>query len=236
MALKRKRSSPSFSPIASEATCSDGSSPYSLPSFYTQSKPIEPFYTKSSWSFPTYESDDSHDQQRNHVSSRHLNSRTRKRHRDDRPDEKSVFGALQPACIAWLGAADMGLFADICRGAATTLSRLYDAQRNQSRTEPISLQHTTNVRAEEPAQRSTLHSFWNIGGSMPMAVDSNPSSVINLERKCEDCEGSLQPVSAMELDDGFLEHESACAMCRRNVCDGCAVLGNERICLACASR
>ena len=97
MALKRKRSSPTFgsSPFTTFTNTTTETSP--LPFFYTQSKPIEALYSKPTWSFPTYSDDDSHTQYSDPVetkpSSRDLNSRTRKRHRDDRPDEESVYGA-----------------------------------------------------------------------------------------------------------------------------------------------
>lgn len=88
MALKRKRSSPGFSSPASDttSTMSADSNHGSLPFFYAQSKPVEPLYLKPTWSFPTY--DDSTPQYR---STGDMNSRTRKRHRDDRPEEEDVY-------------------------------------------------------------------------------------------------------------------------------------------------
>lgn len=89
MALKRKRSTPSFassSPLSYTSTTTQTASP--LPWFYAQSKPVEAIYHKPTWSFPTYESEES-------TSSHHLGSRTRKRHRDDRPDEKRVHGMFR---------------------------------------------------------------------------------------------------------------------------------------------
>ena len=91
MALKRKRSTPSIagnSPLStnsynSTSTNGDGQ----LPFIYAQSKPVEALYQKPTWSSPTYESDDV-------TSSHHLGSRTRKRHRDDRPHETSIHGEI----------------------------------------------------------------------------------------------------------------------------------------------
>ena len=238
MALKRKRSSPTFSSPVSDTSNSDSaltSSPGALPFFYAQSKPTEPLYHKPSWSFPTYQEDNSHN-----VVSRHLNSRTRKRHRDNRPDEERIYGV---SC--WLGAVlDMSTLADVCRCAASTISRLYEAQRQQPRAEPVPSQPMTNatiLKTDAPVQRSTLHSFWSIGAQppertlVPMAIDTGPNLVENAIR-CEDCHASLWHEDAMELDDGVVEQETACHICRRRICDGCAVLGNERICLPCASR
>lgn len=92
MALKRKRSSPGFSSPASDTTStSTDSNNGSLPFFYAQSKPTEPLYHKPTWSFPTY--DDGAEQYRSVAD---MNSRTRKRHRDDRPGEEVVYCMIAP--------------------------------------------------------------------------------------------------------------------------------------------
>lgn len=86
MALKRKRSSATFRATISDTSSNASSSPMSC--FYTQTKPIEALHDKSTWAFPTYESSDN-DQQ---AARSYLNTRTRKRHRDNRPDEQSIYG------------------------------------------------------------------------------------------------------------------------------------------------
>lgn len=88
MALKRKRSSPGFSSPASDTTSSTStdSNNGSLPFFYAQSKPVEPLYHKPTWAFPTYDDGEKH-----YRSMADMNSRTRKRHRDDRPEEGTVY-------------------------------------------------------------------------------------------------------------------------------------------------
>lgn len=97
MALKRKRSYPTINSPFSDAFSSGGfSSPTSLPFFFAQTKPTEPYYEKPTWSFPTYESDD---RSSSRVSAYQMNSRTQKRHRDDRPDEEAIFGTFQTACV-----------------------------------------------------------------------------------------------------------------------------------------
>ena len=230
MALKRKRSSPTLSSPFSSDNDSLQKSSSPLPFFYTQSKPTEALYQKPAWSFPTYESDEPS----THIS-RHLNSRTRKRHRDDRPDEESIHGV---SC--WLGAVvQMSTLADVCRCAASTISRLYEAQRQHPQAEPIPSQSAlpaTQSRAVG-SQKNTLHSFWNIRAQPrpndAMAIDPGPS--LTSEMRCEDCDSSLQPQDAMELDEGTLDQETACNWCRKHVCDKCAVLGDERVCLCCAT-
>lgn len=84
MALKRKRSSATLSSPLSEAsdTTYHAASPLSF--FYGQTKAVEPLHPKSICSSPTY-SDGATDS--------HLHSRTRKRYRDNRPDDQAIFGA-----------------------------------------------------------------------------------------------------------------------------------------------
>lgn len=225
MALKRKRSSPGFSSpssVGSETTIQ--SSP--LPSFYHQSKPIAPFYQKPSWSFPTY--DDS-------PSSQHLNSRTRKRHRDNRPDEQQIHGV---SC--WIGAImDMSNLADVCRRAANTIDRLYQAQRQHPDASPVLSQPVVQVQQPMQSQRSTLHSFWRIEqppSATRMAVDTGPKVLgIQMSTNCEDCDRSLRPDDAMDIDEDTLDQETRCSSCQRSICDTCAILGTARTCLACAS-
>ncbi|KAK5126600.1 hypothetical protein LTR85_009534 [Meristemomyces frigidus] len=231
MALKRKRSSPTFSSPAfsdtssSTTTSTDASA---IPFFYQQSKPAEPIQQKPTWAWPTY--DDT-------PSAQHLNSRTRKRHRDGRPDEQTVYGV---SC--WLGAViHMSTLADVCRCAASTISKLYEAQRRHPDASPMPSAQSIQTPSTQPmqAQKSTLHSFWRIPHApmdvQAMQIDAGNASSWIPNLRCEDCERPLRHDDAMELDDGRLIQEAACAVCRRHVCDTCAVLGNERICLGCAS-
>lgn len=229
MALKRKRSSQTFSSPFSDTSVASTDSSGVIPFFYHQSKPIaaEPLHQKLTWSFPTYDED--------HLSAQHLNSRTRKRHRDDRPDEQTVYGV---SC--WLGAVvQMSTLADVCHCAASTINKLYEAQRRQPDPAPLLSQPSLSApQVSEKPQKSTLHSFWRIPQQPPvstvMAIDSGPILASNFGRKCEDCDSLLQGEDAMDLD-GVEAQDKTCCSCRRHVCDTCAVLDNERICLACAS-
>jgi hypothetical protein len=224
MALKRKRSSQAFSSPSSDASeATTLSSP--MPLFYQQSKPVEPLFHKPTWSFPTY---DDH-------TSQHLNSRTRKRYRDNRPDEQSVYGAS-----GWIGAViQMSMLADVCRCAANTINKLYEAQRQHLDASPIhSDMHTTNANTTEPTQRSTLHSFWRLPKApttISMSIDSSLRSLDRSNALCEDCDKPLRHDDAMDIDEYALEEETSCHACKRRICDSCAVLGDLRICLPCAS-
>lgn len=234
MALKRKRSSPFLSsPLSDLSTATTApSDSAAIPNFYQQQKPtpvLLPLEHKSAWSWPTY--DDT-------PSTHHLNSRTRKRHRDDRPAEQQIYGA---SC--WLGAViQMSALADICRGAASTIQRLYDAQRKHPEASPTpSHPHlSAAVPQQIQPQRSTLHSFWQLPPGS--TITAPPLQVSNAQQlggetamRCEDCDQDLHSDDAMEIDGGFLEHETACVFCRRAVCDRCAVRGDERVCLSCVS-
>ncbi|PIB00456.1 hypothetical protein CB0940_01120 [Cercospora beticola] len=143
----------------------------------------------------------------------HLNSRTRKRHRA-RPDEEQL--------------------------CAKTINRLFEAQRQFPHAAPMaSAPATSTMTSETPTQRTTLHSFWNLGqrsNDTPMTVRTSrveiPSDVIT----CEDCDQNVRPDDAMDLDNGIVENETRCEGCSRQVCDMCAVLGDHRMCLSCAGR
>jgi len=236
MTLKRKRSSPSFSsPSALSDTTTTTGTASPLPFFYQQSKPIEPTYGKPTWAWPTYDDE---------PSAQHLSSRTRKRHRDDRPDEQSVYGTSSAAL--WLGAiTQMSMLTDVGWCAASTISRLYEAQRRHPDASPIPSSQTlalapASMPVAAQAQKSTLHSFWRLPTNAPsraeaMQIDGGIQQGATLEVRCEDCDRALQHGDAMDVDEGMLEQETACSVCRRHVCDTCAVLGNERICLGCAN-
>jgi hypothetical protein len=244
MALKRKRSSPTFSsPFSDTSNSSIDSNPLSY--FYTQSKPTEPFYYQKPFS-------SSSSPVRGAEEPSHLNSRTRKRHRDNRPDSSQIYGACKSA---WLGTVmEMSSLADVCRYAASTISKLYEAQRQQPRAEPIlsssSGCHASGIVSEQqqqqqPLQKSTLHAFWRIEQQPlpPTAVTERIAAVdssASLERRCEDCDGALggagEDEMAMDLDWGGTDGEQRrCAVCQRSVCDFCSILGQVRTCLACAS-
>ncbi|KAF2723948.1 hypothetical protein K431DRAFT_282642 [Polychaeton citri CBS 116435] len=233
MALKRKRSSPSFSPPHSNSSSSDASSTTSsMPRWYHQSKPVDSLRQKPTWSFPTYEDSDpsSH---LNATPSSHLGSRTRKRHRDDRPEEAAVY--------------------------ASTLNRLYEAQRKHldaqapvshppppSSNSAMQQQHQySHVTSPSSQQRSTLHSFWQLPASQPIAkskghdvmqIDSVMGSASSLESRCEGCDGALKGEDSMDVDDRVLDVDTQCQGCGRHVCDSCSITAEQRVCLGCASR
>lgn len=58
-----------------------------------------------------------------------------------------------------------------------------------------------------------------------------------LLRKCEDCDVALVPLDSLDVEMGGVDAESgyACRGCGREVCGMCAVVGDVRTCLQCAT-
>ncbi|CZT20469.1 uncharacterized protein RCC_06329 [Ramularia collo-cygni] len=201
MALKRKRSSATVSsPASISSSATKSASP--PPLFFQQNPPIELSH-EPTWSFPTY---DDHPQQ-------HLNSRTRKRYRNNRPDEEAVY--------------------------ASTIEKLFAAQKQLTITSPVYSPPTTTTPPSEstestelPPQRTTLHSFWRLQQAplsssstmMDCAYDTNTSR----ETSCENDD-------SMDIDDGFVNEGTSCQSCHRRVHGRYTAIGNLRVCLTCAS-
>ena len=184
-----------------------------------------------------------------------FSSRTRKRHRDNRPDENTVHR--------------MPLFLPIASGlklteAEHTLSLLFSASQREkdaaqaqsqssifSSQDPVSSLPPSN---QSSGQQSSLHSFWTI----PSARSSSPSSNSSVSSRntptytlqpsyfqptnCEDCDSFLDSgdgdVDMMDVDSSISGEAAnhACFTCGKVVCHSCAVsnLGAERKCLLCA--
>lgn len=225
VALKRKRSSAAFSSPGDMMTSSfpqwnDGSS--RLPLFFPQSKPLDPMRSEPSRDWKVQAE----------TESPHLNSRTRKRYRDNRPNEEQVHGMCLRYAIN-----DRRL---ICRTAASTMNKLLNAQREHPDAAPI-LSQPTPVRQQHALQKSTLHSFWQLPKHSTaitphvermhvLPSQSHPSALV-----CDDCDRALTSPDAMDIDDAMSEEETACTACGKHVCDTCAVAGDERKCLECAT-
>jgi hypothetical protein len=224
MLHKRKRSTT----ILSSPTSDLSGTGSTVQSFYPHTKPIlSPFHSSSKSS--SFDSE----------TPSYLNIRTRKRHRDNRPDAESVHGTS----TCWLGAViQMRALADVSRIAAITIQRLYQAQREHAAAEPgvapgqqQQHQHEDQDQTQQLApqpQKSTLHSFWRIEQPVPIVLQVQRVAVVQ-EPRCEDCDGALTDEGAMDVDQGSVE-DKACGSCRRPVCNSCAVYGRERVCAGCA--
>jgi hypothetical protein len=220
MALKRKRSS--ITSASSSSSSDVGGTFYSAPSplssmFFAQSKPL-------SMPFGKRDAEDSLDCQ--------LNSRTRKRYRDNRPDEQIIFGMSR-----YSRAADATQLTDISQLTANTISKLYDAQRRLPDTAAIPSPDTQMTpEFTQPVQRNTLHSFWKVNQPACATPSAVERSLGILEMRCEDCDTALRSEDAMELDDSSFRNELTCRHCCRMVCDGCALIRESRMCLSCATQ
>lgn len=161
-----------------------------------------------------------------------FSSRTRKRHRDNRPSEADVH--------------------------QHTLSLLYSAQQNQSQLHapsPFQLQDPVSSlpSSNESSQQSNLHSFWGIPSARQSSPSSNSSASSDTSvatpnlfqaSNCEDCDaslngcgdGSMDVDMMMDIDMDGGNH--ACTSCGKQVCHSCAVsnLGAQRCCLNCAGK
>ncbi|KAF2815245.1 uncharacterized protein BDZ99DRAFT_409045, partial [Mytilinidion resinicola] len=215
MALKRKRSMSNDSPLSTSSLASTSTTRQSL-SPTPAPRPIGSVLDFSS-SFPSTLQWPSHAPSSSHrarLSATDLGSRTRKRFRDNRPDEETIH--------------------------ENTLSLLFSAARaphqdpTPSQAQPVAAKHETTT------QKSTLHAFWSLPA--PRATNLRWPRVHNARNHpdtpqqgptCEDCDSALESDS-MEIDDmGEVGDEFACAGCRRRVCGMCAVDGDERRCLRC---
>lgn len=199
MAFKRKRSDSETSPSSSSTA--------TFPSRDPSSSPCPDISMLDDASFagqPIYRPEN--------VPS-HLNSRTRKRFRDNRPDESKIH--------------------------ATTYQRLFSAARSPPLTEHSTPTQTVHTPPSPPERQSSLHSFWPISSSTPTVsepITIEPSLTIT----CEDCEAPLPTQDSdtcmSGMDSGEMDGaDFACRSCSRRVCGTCAVVevGEGRECLQC---
>jgi hypothetical protein len=242
MALKRKRSIDS-SPISTSSLASstpESQSPTAFQAarstYNTETMDTETTSPFTSW--PVRKPGCNWD------SSAEMGCRTRKRCRDNRPDERLVHGMFT------------SIYSDHIRFRRTiadsiyvesTLRRLYSAQRDHPHASPIptqNLSHTypTPVSISAPVQKSTLHSFWNISTPpvQPPIFQIHETSQTSVPR-CEDCDSVLLSDGMdidvdmdLGMDGGSVASPLACNNCGRSVCGTCAVVGDQRVCLGCA--
>lgn len=148
----------------------------------------------------------------------YMNSRTRKRTRDNRPDVEIVH--------------------------QNTLAKLFDAQRS---THPEYVQAVSAPSESQPPQthdngQRNLHSFFTIPRSQQLVFQPRVRQpVIQVNHvPCEDCGNVLDSsdiVGKSEhdmMDTDSVEDQFACVNCHRNVCDTCSVRADHRLCLECA--
>lgn len=157
------------------------------------------------------------------ASDTHMNVRTRKRTRDNRPQLEVIH--------------------------QNTLAKLYDAQKHPQSSLVVG-RSPADFMGEEipqsnsiaPAQQS-LHSFFSISHSQPPKASATASKAPSqYAQTCDDCGNILHSATPADSDmmdvdhnlELYLGEDYECTNCGRRVCDACAVRGDHRICLECA--
>ena len=168
----------------------------------------------------------------------HLNSRTRKRFRDNRPNESEIHGTYLLQCTRYASAP---FHPPLLTGfsLATTYERLFLAARSPPPTEHSTPSQNVNNRPSPPQRQSSLHNFWLISSSTP-AVSEPIMAQAPVNVTCEDCE-ALLPTQDSDICMGGVDGgaadaaDYACRSCSRNVCGTCAIVevGAGRECLQC---
>ena len=243
MSLKRKRSSPGFSPF-SNSSCSERE-PSSSPPRPGAIWPFRPDcdvemhgalredHQIDNWSMTI--------QQVAETTSVHLHSRTRKRFRDDRPDDQIIHGKRYTVRVQ--DVADTQI--------ESTYHKLFSAQRSlhaePAPIHPRTVSGSSISSSKKPNIQPSLHEFWSLP-HRPSITGANSANSRNTNKllghfKCQDCDIHFGPEhdnssGAMDIDMANIaddETEYACGECRRIVCDMCAVVsvGDTRKCLEC---
>lgn len=129
-----------------------------------------------------------------------------------------------------------------------TVHRLFLAQRQHPYASPVP--SDPQPPAQQPAitvskpQKSTLHSFWNIAAPPAQApvfsYQTTPTHDHAHVPRCEDCDVQLEVEEGgmnvdVDMDSAGSASPLACHDCGRNVCGRCAVVGDVRHCLQCAT-
>lgn len=152
----------------------------------------------------------------------HINLRTRKRVRDNRPEPNIVH--------------------------QNTLAKLFDAQRHLGldRDQPGNrvMTDTRSLSAASESQQRDLHSFFQISHTKSIDMPTKTAKAVVSESGicCEDCGCQLQLHMAADVDGMDIDHDEAlfnddeyrCVDCSRAVCSMCCVRGDYRVCLECA--
>ncbi|THY50669.1 hypothetical protein D6C97_06953 [Aureobasidium pullulans] len=200
MSTKRKRSGSLFvAPTIDASPTPFFSSPVRLPEFFVQNKTLGPQSSPFSWkqqSSPNISQDEGQQQ---------LNSRTRKRYRDGRPEEAEIH--------------------------ASTVEKLFSAQREHPHASPMLSQSDLQpqFQPQDTPQRSTLHSFWHLPQASQLPQHGMPATQQDA-MTCDGCDRVLTPEYGMDT----LDQDTACGACGKHVCNTCAVAAELRLCLDCA--
>ncbi|THY77687.1 hypothetical protein D6C93_10248 [Aureobasidium pullulans] len=171
MSTKRKRSGSLFvAPTIDASSTPFLSSPVRLPEFFVQNKTLGPQSSPFSWkqqSSPNTSQDEGQQQ---------LNSRTRKRYRDGRPEEAEIH--------------------------ASTVEKLFSAQKAHPHASPMLSQSDLQpqFQPQDTPQRSTLHSFWHLPQPSQLPQHGMPATHQDA-MTCDACDRVLTPEYGMDTLD-----------------------------------
>lgn len=179
-----------------------------------------------------------------------FSSRTRKRHRDNRPSESEVYRmqiSISSSAYHLTSLSSEHTLSLLFSAQQTPQPQLPTPQPFQSQ-EPVAYLATSFRRN----QQSNLHTLWPNPSTRQTSPSSDsssssvntPSSNATMDcffqaTNCEDCNSSLNPSGdgdSMMMDIDTESGNFGCTACGKQVCHGCAVsnLGSERKCLNCA--
>ncbi|KAI9715238.1 MAG: hypothetical protein M1812_006048 [Candelaria pacifica] len=215
MALKRKRSCSTFSsPLSNTSSVerdpSQSPTPVSpFPSVHREQASLSPtgYLGTGAQNWGNYGTE---------HTPHHLNIRTRKRFRDNRPNETIIY--------------------------QHTLQKLYSASRNPL-PQPSNPPSFPNPPQKPTPPQSSLHAFWSLPHRIPTFTSPAPllstsSSLVDSQPTCEDCDcliDSPNGFDTMDIDNIPGQEDISCRECSRQVCDRCAVIAEGRTCLECAT-
>lgn len=186
----------------------------------------------------------------NYTAVPYLDLRTKKRHRDGRPDQNIVHQNTLAKLFNAQRQIHMEEQRTYSRMSSPPISPL--TQRFPESEFDTSSWQIPEIQAREPERNQrSINSFF--GGSSAANVQGRRSQpayfgINNVQNqassvlRCEDCytdlrstnTDSMLDVDSMNIDTDLQQDEWACASCTRRVCDTCAVRGDYRICLECA--
>jgi hypothetical protein len=245
MGIKRKHfddasptSMSSFGAVSTPDAQSPTRFPQGLDGTADMDMDIEPTHRTNIWDFSRAQRTKSSD----------WGLRTRKRVRDNRPDERAIHGMCLPPTASFghtlLISGDILPDAQTNREPENTVHKLFLAQRQNPHASPDPVPTTQPALTVTKPQKSTLHSFWNIAAppvQTPLFSYQTPlSQAGGAGPRCEDCDARLGVEEAgmdidMDVDGMGDEGTFSCSECGRNVCGTCAVVGDVRRCLQCAT-
>lgn len=191
-----------------------------------------------------------------------FSSRTKKRHRDNRPNEDTVH-RMSPHSSNPTAPRPI-----LINSTEHTLSILYSAQQPSNINtncmpppSPSAISPRTIIPhpPNNAPHQASLHTFWQLPSNRQISPSSDssytsstsvsPKTITHphlIPTNCEDCDASLANMDGgdeMDVDTimdidmyGAGETNHACTNCGKQVCHSCAVsnLGVERKCLTCA--